>query len=432
MAETLEEKINVLNSWNPWWSTPKMPPSFKGIQRDVDSLLFKTLEEREITVLTGVRRCGKTTIMYQMMDNLLQSYRPDQIFYMNLEDPLLSKQSLEDIYSVYKQHRNPSEKAFVFLDEVQIIPEWERVVKKHYELKENVKFIVSGSSANLVRGDYATLLTGRTFTFTIFPLSFKECLKFNGLDYTSVDTETKKEIFNSLSQYLNFGGFPEVYFKDTELKIPLLKEYFDTIIWKDVIKRRQLNPKNIMDLAVYLLTNVGNLYSVKKIHDNIGLPSEIIRDGIASLSESYLIFPLSQFSYSVKETIRQVSKNYVIDCGLRNAAGFRFSGDVGRLVENAVVMKMVKDKKSVYYWKNGGEVDAIIKNDASDFSLTAINVHYTDEIDAREIPSLELCKKHFGKQVKKLVLLTKDTEKEDNGISYIPVWKYLLDLVPEF
>ena len=101
------------------------------------------------------------------------------------------------------------------------------------------------------------------------------------------------------------------------------------------------------------------------------------------------------------------------------------------MVENTVVIKMIRDKKSIYYWKNGGEVDVILKNDAADFSLPAINVHYTDEIDIRESRSLQICQEHFGARVKKRVLLTKDTEKEENGVFYIPVWKYLLDLVPE-
>ena len=153
--------IEDLNNWNPWWLEKEVNKALKGVERKVNPLIFKALQEREIIALTGIRRCGKTTIMYQMIALLLQTYKPEQVLYINLDDEALNKESLESIYLFYRQNKNPDQKAFLFLDEIQNVQGWEKFLKKTYDLMENVKFVISGSSANLLRGEYATLLTGR-------------------------------------------------------------------------------------------------------------------------------------------------------------------------------------------------------------------------------------------------------------------------------
>ncbi|VVB81992.1 AAA domain protein [uncultured archaeon] len=117
--------IEALENWNPWWASKEVPQVLKGMKRNIDPLIFRSVKEKEIIILTGVRRCGKTTIMYQMMDSLLKGVPPAQILYLNLDDEVLKKESLEYIYSAYRQYKNPDKKAFVFLDEIQNIPGWE-------------------------------------------------------------------------------------------------------------------------------------------------------------------------------------------------------------------------------------------------------------------------------------------------------------------
>ena len=166
--------IELLNNWNPWWTSKEVPNILKGRTRSINHLIFKVLKEKEVIALTGIRRCGKTTIMYQMIEVLLKSFNESQILYINLDDELLKKESLETIYTTYKQYKNPELPSFIFLDEIQNIDEWERFIKKYYDLNEKVKFVVSGSSASLLKGEFSTLLTGRNITFTIMPLSFRE------------------------------------------------------------------------------------------------------------------------------------------------------------------------------------------------------------------------------------------------------------------
>ena len=419
-------KLEHLQNWNPWWSSKEVPPALKGLQRTINPLIFKALPEREIIALTGIRRSGKTTIMYQMIASLLEKHNPSQILYVNLDDEVLKKESLESIYTFYRQQKNPDEFAYVFFDEIQNVEGWEKFLKKYYDLHEKVKFVVSGSSANLLKGEYAALLTGRNLTFSIFPLSFREFLEFKGVNYLEITTAMKAKILHELGRYFEFGGFPEVYFKDEELKMILLKQYFDDILYKDIVKRYNVNAKKITDLAVYLLTNIGNSFTIRKIRNFTGLSIDSIRDYLSYLEDAYLIISIDHFSYSLKEKSRLPKKSYALDCGLRNTVGFRFSNDLGRLAENCVCAELKKRSKEVYYWKNRGEVDFIVKE--KDNSLLAINVSYSDEVDKRELRSLLEFKKSF-KKTKELLVLTRDYEAQKEGITFIPLWKWLLGKV---
>ncbi|VVB81991.1 Uncharacterised protein [uncultured archaeon] len=284
--------------------------------------------------------------------------------------------------------------------------------------------MISGSSASLLKQEYSSLLTGRNLTFKIFPLSFKEYLDFLKIDYPSINTLVKNKIIHALRDFFETGGFPEVFFKEKEIKHLLLKEYFDDIIYKDIVSRHNVNAKKISDLAVYLLANISNPFTIRKIRNFTGLSIDSIKDYISYLEEAFLIETINYFSYSIKESMQRPKKSYALDSGIRNIASFAFSKDEGRLAENLAFIELRRQEKEVYYWKGQGEVDFVIKN--KDNLLTAINVSYTDKIDEREIKSLLEFKKEFNK-TKELILLTKDTEKQEQGIKYIPLWKWLLE-----
>jgi predicted AAA+ superfamily ATPase len=415
--------IEHLNSWNPWWSTKEVPAILKGILRPMHSIIHKSLHEKEIIVLTGVRRSGKSTLMYQMIASLLEKYNPSQLLYINLDDEALKGETLESIYACYRGEKNPREFSFVFLDEIQNIDNWEKFVKKYYDLKEKVKFIVSGSSAGLLKGDYASLLTGRNLTFTIFPLSFKEYIGFSHVNYTEQSATVKAQIMYHLNTYLEYGGFPEVYFKEEELKILLLKQYFDDVIYKDIVKRYNVNAKKITELAVYLLTNSGNFFSMRKIRSLTGLSFDSIKDYISYLEEAHIAIVVDSLSYSLKERSQLPKKSYSLDSGLRNSVCFRFSGDRGRLAENCVCIELLRRGKEIYYWKGKGEVDFVVKE--KDNSLVALNVSYADEMQSRELRSLAEFRQTF-KKVKKCIIITRDFEDNKEGILFIPLWKWLL------
>ncbi len=416
---------DLLAPWNPWWETKEVPVVLQGRARTLNKELFDSLQVKEVTILTGVRRAGKTTLMYQMIALLLKKVQPSQLFYLNLDDPLLKNESLETIYNYYRQTINPDAMAYIFLDEIQNIRGWESFIKKYYDLKEPVKFVVSGSSAALLKGEYSTLLTGRNLTFVIYPLSFKEYLTFGNINAHRRILPHKNKILHVLQEYFEFGGFPEVCLRDKEAKKILLRQYFDDIIYKDIVGRYDVNAKKVTDLAIYLLTNIANIFTIRKIRNFTGLSMDSIKDYISYLEEAYLLFTLDHFSYSLKETSQKHKKSYALDTGIRNLAGFTFSKDMGRIAENIVCTTLKRMGEDVYYWNSlkQKEVDFVIKH--ADFSLTAINVSYTDDVHKRELVSLQEFKKEF-KKVKKLIVITRDIDKEAEGITFIPLWKWLL------
>lgn len=424
-------EMEELNEWNPWWEKKETIQEFVGAERPFYSYLIDAIEIKEVVIITGVRRSGKSTLMYQMINKLLSNgVEPKQILFINFEDKKITESSLDDLYFTYRKTLNPEKKAYIFLDEIHKRKGWESWVRKKYDLKTKDKFVISGSCSYLLKKEYSTLLTGRNVTFEVFPLSFEEFLTFKGITIDKnllkkriILEQTKIQIEKSFDEYLNIGGFPEIFFKEELFKIKVLEQYFDDILYKDIIDRYILNTQKTKDLALFLLTNFTGFISLRNIRKSLKISYDTIKDYISYFKEAYLFFTVDHFSYSFKEQKTKAAKVYCIDNGLRNAAAFKFSKDTGKLAENLILVELKRRGKDVYYWKNKGEVDFIIKE--KDQSIHGINVSYTDLISAREKEALQEFQQTY-KKTKQLILITKDIEKEEAGIKYIPLWKWLL------
>lgn len=425
-------EIGKLSEWNPWWEDKGLIKELRGVRRPEYDLLINSTGIREITIITGVRRSGKSTLMYQMIDSLLEKgVDSRQILFVNLEDKKLTNDSLDDIYEGYRRDMNPDKKAYVFLDEIHRRQGWESWIRKKYDLKTNDKFVISGSCSYLLRKEYSTLLTGRNVAFDVFPLSFEEFLFFKKMKMNRTNLRkgivlerTKLAILRHLKEYLDLGGFPEIVFKAKNYKTKVLKQYFDDILYKDIVDRYDLSSQKTKDLALFLITNFTGLISLRKLRNSLKLSYDTIKDYLSYYKEAFLFFTVDHFSYSFKEQKTLPSKIYCIDNGLRNAVSFKFSEDTGKLVENLVFLELTRRGDKPYYWKNKRAVDFIIKN--KDQSLSAINVSYTNKIDEREVGGLLEFRDEFAPRVKELVIVTKDTEKRERGINYVPLWKWLL------
>jgi len=425
-------ELQKLNEWNPWWETKEVPRELIGVTRPTYAELFDSLNEREITILTGIRRSGKSTLMYDMIDNLIKrGIKPNQILFVNFEDKKLSEESLDDMYNTYRKELNLDEKAYIFFDEIHRKKDWESWIRKKYDLKTNDKFIISGSCSYLLRKEYSTLLSGRNLSYDVFPLSFEEFLLFKNIKVDKSDLKkgitlekTRISILRALDEYLEFGGFPEVLFKNRYFKTKLLEQYFDDILYKDIIDRYDLSSQKLRDLALYLMTNFTGFISLRSIRNALGISYDTTKDYFSYYKEVFLFFTVDHFSYSFKEQKTLPSKVHCVDNGLRNAVSFKFSKDKGKLAENAVLVELKRRRKDIYYWKDRSEVDFIIKN--RDQTLTAINVSYTDDIPEREVYSLKEFASKYKNKIKELVLITENTEKKEQGILFIPLWKWLI------
>ncbi|MFH1915689.1 MAG: ATP-binding protein [Nanoarchaeota archaeon] len=423
--------IQKLAEYNPWWIQGTIDERFVGKQRIGYDQVIQSLKIKEITIITGIRRSGKSTLMYQMIAALLQQkVNPKHILFLNLEDAKLGVESLDDLYAAYREEINPKDKAFVFLDEVHRKEGWERWLRNAYDKNMDCKFVISGSSSYLLKKEYSTLITGRNVSFEVFPLSLGEYLSFADVDYASAakGLVTEKQLHliqHALQEYLQYGGFPQVFFTDKDFKNKLLMQYFDDILYKDIIDRQAVNAQKARDLALYAITNITTTISLRNLRNTLGLSYDSIKDYISYYKDAFLLFTPDHFSYSFKEQKTIPSKIYCIDTGLRNAAGFTFSKDEGKLVENLVLVELKRRNKDIYYWTNEKhEVDFIIKN--PDNTLIGINVSFTDTIDERETNGLLAVKKEL-KNMKKMILITKNTEKKEKNITFIPLWKWLLE-----
>ncbi|MGQ9817938.1 MAG: ATP-binding protein [bacterium] len=358
----------------------------------------------------------------------------EQIAYINFEDDRLLSLTVNDLgqyidayYELYPDNRDRM--SFLFFDEIQNVSDWEVFIRRIYD-NENVRIFITGSSSKLLSREIATSLRGRTLSYKIFPLDFREFLKFKGLEISAdfAYTRLRYKIKNLLDEYINFGGFPEIVLAASEFKLPILKDYYEMIIYRDLVERFSIrNIRLLRDLMKSLITNIANLFSINAYYKSIGpqfrISRETVMEYLAYLEEIDLIHLVPIFSYSLKSQQVNPKKIYVIDNGLRNAVAFRFSQDEGRLVENIVCQELIKRSEEIYYWKGKYEVDFVFKKAKK---LNVINVSYGKTLDTREINGLLEFKKHFRKVLKDMIIITKDIEKIQNGIKYIPLWKWLI------
>ena len=422
----------IIKRWNPWWLYGRVPESKTRITRpETLGGIAKLMNIKEIICITGVRRCGKSTVLYQLIDHLIEDgVNPTNILYFNLDEPFEDKSIsiLDCIFENYIEINNPAGQKYIFLDEIQNIENWETWLKKYYDLYDTgIKFVITGSNSTMLSDKLSTLLTGRIISKTVYPLSFTEYLAFVEFELKDVDVQRSEAIHHFLN-YLHSGGFPEVVMEDdADINLMRLNEYFDSIMLRDIIVSKKIRESSkLIDLANYSLTNISAMLSYMKISKAIGLSVGSIKEYLLYLEQAYLIYQLNFFSYSLKTSlaIQKPRKIYCIDNGLRNAGSFKFSSDEGKLAENSIFIELKRRSLDVYYWKGRREVDFVVKR--RDNTLMGVNVTYTEVIDERDIKALLEFKENFREKVSELILLTRNVERSEGGITYIPIWKWLL------
>jgi predicted AAA+ superfamily ATPase len=403
------------------------------IPRDITGEILKYLKTPHVIVITGIRRSGKSTIMMQMFSEIHE----DNKLYINFEDERLERiqtKDLERIYDLLIETTGKTSKAYIFLDEIQEVPGWEKWIRRKYDGQADIKFIISGSNSSLVSSEFSTLLTGRNITFRVFPFSFKELLSFRGIKIKNMDRiyySPKKPIIRSVfSKYVENGGFPEVQDMDENSRKRVLQQYFTDILYKDVVKRYNIrDAKRIERIAHYLVTNIGNYFSYYKARNVFKMGIETIGEYVSYLVDSYLIFQVPYFTYTLKERETRPRKTYAIDIGLRNSVSFKFSRDMGRCAENILFIHLTSQGKEIFYWKNKHECDFIVFLNGKVTNTINICMDVNDEkIKKREIDGLLEAMKTF--KLRKGVIITDDymaTEKHGRmTVDFVPLWLYLL------
>ncbi|MFH1095661.1 MAG: ATP-binding protein [Candidatus Micrarchaeota archaeon] len=439
-----EKASAIMERTSPWWAGGSVDKSELGIQRPLYlKSIVHELDSEMVLVLAGIRRAGKTTLMKQAIQALIdKGVKPKQILYLSLE-AFEVKQAFNSITEIADAFSTlaPGGRLYLFLDEAHYFDGWETQVKTVFDrFKKRMKIVISGSSATLLNSKKATALTGRNVPMTIYPFSFAEFagLRNPGLPSPAGSFAQNMELFSQnqdslqklLYEYLAYGGFPQICTTPEEGdRKKYLQISFDDIIFKDIVKVWEIKDVNaISNLGLYLLQAkcIAQRFSYRKISDANGIDINTTMNYAGYLNLCYLFFFVEFYSKTLASRFRKEKKVFAIDTGLSHA---RFpSENFGALAENAAFLQILRRGRKAFYWKNKYEVDLVV--DEFGKEPLPIEVKYQNEINPEDLKGLHSFFKHFEK-VDYGLMITKDQygmtkTKDGKQIQFVPLWLFLL------
>jgi len=398
------------------------------------------------TICIGVRRSGKSTYLFQQIDQLLRDgVSPKNILYLNFFDDRLHGLQHEGIgavteayYSLYPEKKN-TETVYCFFDEIQEIEGWESFVDRLIRTEE-CKIFITGSSAKMLSTEIATQMRGRALSWELFPFSLHEFL-----DYREVDgrgpLSSKKQLLvkKAFDEYWEKGSFPEVVNVSKHLRIKIHQEYFHTILSRDLIERHNVShPKAALDLAHWLVDNIASLYSLNRLTGYLKsqghkITKSTVSDYIKWLEDAYFLFTMHIFDASISRRNANPKKIYCIDHAMIMSVSSGILVNAGHLLENIVFIELRRNHTDIYYYKthSGLEVDFIVLQKNRVKKLIQVSETLIDaKIRKREIKALEQAMTERG--LKESIIVTRheqDRVETESGVIYIiPVWRFLLDV----
>ncbi|MDO5845074.1 MAG: ATP-binding protein [Methanocorpusculum sp.] len=427
----MDELNEYIINQNPHWTNQNLNTGVERtnyLNKITDSINYS----KEIIIIGGVRRAGKTTLMYQTINYLINSKKinPKNILFISCDTPLIKNldQPLETIIDRYQKLAGTSQNIWLFFDEIQSINEFQITIKNLHD-SGKYKIIISGSTSHILKSKSGTYLTGRYIPIQVYPLSFSEYLNFKKIKKPKsvMDAQTQKyELIGHLNNYMSRGGFPAaVSIENESVRKDLLKAYYDGIVYRDIINSHNVKNQSVMiELMSYLITNISNPQTYRKLAEMFKTEPSTVQDYISYALDGNLIYSASKFDFSYKKQIVAPKKIYVVDTGLRDVSAFVFSKDYGRLAENIVCFELLRRGFEPKYFKENSEIDFVVKDESS--SITLINVCYSDKIPTREYEGFADFNKAYPEIPVRKIILTDNVEGESDGVSLIPLWKWLI------
>lgn len=380
----------------------------KDVKLSREFLIKVPVVKNFVTIITGLRRCGKSTLLLQV---LKKDYK--DALYLNFEDIRLTGFEPTDFVRLHQEIVRRKHKV-LFFDEIQLVEKWEIFI--HQLLNENYTVFVTGSNASLLSREMGTHLTGRHLSMELFPFSYTEFLAFR-------KAKPKKE---TLMEYMQTGGMPE--FVKTKQTL-ILTSLAEDIIVRDIAVRHSVRDVSALkQLAVYLISNVGKPVSANKLVGMFGIKSvTTILEYFSYYADVYLLEFLPQFNYSLKAQVRNPKKVYAIDTGFINAASLSFSEDFGHKLENLVYLHLRRKHKELYFFKDKGECDFVVfeKNEVQQVIQVCLEVN--DENFEREKNGLIEALSFFKKKEGVIVTLNQRDEFTIEGckIKLVPAYEFM-------
>lgn len=412
-----------------------------------------------VKVITGIRRCGKSSLMKLMAHHLRKSgITDDQILEMNFESMDFRKMTAEELYQYVKQRLPENKRAYLFFDEIQRIDQWQDAVNS-FRVDFDCDIYVTGSNAFLLSSEYATYLAGRSVEIKMLPLSFKEFLDFHGYTVRSSKHPAggfRKRIYDAdgesyepqelLDAYLRFGGMPGIadVGLDIDRALTLLDGVYSTVVVRDILERerrrgqRQItDPDLLRKIIMFLADNIGNSTSITSISNTLvnekllaperkGNPSaHTVQSYVSALLESYVFYEIKRFDIKGKEYLRTMGKYYIVDIGLRNyLLGFR-DVDTGHILENVIYFELLRHGYDVAIGKVGNkEVDFIATNAEEKRYIQVTESMNEPATRERELAPLRMIPDNYEKLV---IAANCDNPVTHDGIKIVRLTDFLLE-----
>lgn len=397
------------------------------------------------TVCVGVRRCGKSTYMFQVMQSLVdRGVSRENILYLNFFDDRLHDLQheglglvIEAYYSLYPEKKN-TEKVYYFFDEIQMVSGWEPFVDR-LQRTENCEIYITGSSANLLSKEIATQMRGRALSWEMFTFSFKEYLDYKRINITpALSTKKRYLVRKAFEDYWQTGGFPEVAGLNQNLRVKIHQEYFQAILFRDLVERHDIShPKAVMDLAYKLIDTTASLYSINSLTGylqslNHKAPKSAVSNYVDWFEDAYFLFTVRVFDASLTRSKAAPKKIYCIDHAFVNSISSGILVNSGHLLENLVFMALRRNSPLVYYYKTKGgrEVDFIVQTqDRTRILIQVCESIANEQTRKREVLALSEAMSELG--LNSSIIVTRNEEKqlkiEDKTINVMPIWRFLID-----
>ena len=413
-----------------------------------------------VKVVTGIRRCGKSSLLKLMQRHLIEDGKfEDQIISMNFESMEFRGMDANAFYQYVKERILPDRKMYLFFDELQRLPQWEDAVNS-FRVDFDCDIYITGSNAYLLSSEYSTYLAGRYVEIKMYPLSFREFLDFHGYTVKEHQTPTGKlqkrvydadgeqtDLVELFEAFMHYGGMPGIadVGLDQERVLALLDGVYSTVVVRDILEReRRRGQRQITDaellrkIVLFLADNIGNNTSLNSISNTLvnenmlasrprqGKPAtQTIATYVAALKESYLFYDIKRFDVKGKEELRTLGKYYIVDIGLRNyLLGYR-DIDTGHMIENIVYFELLRRGYDVAVGKVGTkEIDFIATRDSEKIYYQVTEEMVAESTRERELAPLQAIRDNYEKAV---IALNVSTTASVDGIRIIRLLDFLLE-----
>jgi hypothetical protein len=356
----------LLLEQNPHWENQIQ----SYVPRKEFDRLIRYLSTKLIITITGIRRCGKSTLAKSAINHLIETgTEPKNILFVNLEQPHFLEYRhdasyLGIIFDEYLKLNDPKGQIYVIFDEIQFFDNWQVYIKSKYE-SSNVKFIITGSNSSMLSSDLATMLTGRSLNIHLNTFSFQEYLTYLEVDFSNKIKRLSNRIAiaRAKEEYLKWGGFYEVISTEDELvKKDILIGYVKNIIYRDIVPRYGIRNSEVLEkLFYYLLSNTGAMLNYQTLAQTFSISDKTVKEYIHYFEEVFLLQRIDRFHTKPKERIKSMKKIYVNDNGFLQIAP-RHSPNLGTALENAVFNALYEQDPNLTYIKETYEIDFMSQN----------------------------------------------------------------------